>query len=161
MVEEQVKSRKVVRCQSCVSFTRMNKQVLLSRNRAASILKKTSPQLILLKEGTYNGQKFKLYRVEVEYDIDKGEVRAIKDCCHQVNLPYVDFKATSATICLFSWPEGGVFLACDYNGLEGVLSDKEQQALWAKFPEMGETKRAGGAAGHFDAVNLKTCLREI
>jgi hypothetical protein len=70
MVEEQVlKSRKVVRCQSCVSFTRMNKQVLLSRNRAASILKKTSPQLILLKEGTYNGQKFKLYRVEVEYDI--------------------------------------------------------------------------------------------
>ena len=55
MVEEQVKSRKVVRCQSCVSFTRMNKQVLLSRNRAASILKKTCPQLILLKEGTYNG----------------------------------------------------------------------------------------------------------
>ena len=28
------------------------------------------------------------------------------------------------TICLFSWPKSGVFLACDYNGLEGDLSDE-------------------------------------
>ena len=64
------------------------------------------------------------------------------------------FEARPHTICLFL-PCGGVFLACDFNGLEGVLSDEQQRALWAEFPTMGETKRAGGAAGRFDAANLK------
>lgn len=144
------------KCQSCVSFAKMNKQARAARKRAAEILQDSDAGLTLTMEGkcTENGQKYRIYDVTVERTLDDRDIRAIKDCVHQVRLKYINFAATKETICFFRINGGGIFLVCDYDGLKD-FKGAEQKTVWKQFPKMGETKRAGGAAGRFDAGNLR------
>lgn len=115
----------------------MNKQVRAARKRAAEILQGSDAGLTLETEGEYteNGQKYRIYDVTVKYTLDAEDIRAIKDCCHQVRQRYIDFAAQPYTICFFSI-NSRIFLVCDYGGLKDVLTDVELKSMWKKFPSL-------------------------
>ena len=131
----------------------MNKQVQAARKRAAEILQGSDASLTLTDSGVNrNGQKYRIYDLTVERKLDDGDIRAIKDCGHQVRLKYKNLAATEETICFFRINGGGIFLVCDY---DGMCDFKGAETVWKQFPKMEETKRAGGAAGRFDAASLR------